>query len=307
MKAKNVHPSTYKKVADRIAQASGYKDHADALAHRDPNTGKVEKKEDTVKVDKFNRGSGCYTCAMCGKQTRETGGCESNCRLCLSCFEQAGLENEHQDGHHGDPNPDCPMCKVRKVGWPQDQILDEGDVDRVKLLYNCPDCGENRLSHLHRGEDDASVDCASCGTVYVPEFEAEKQLKEAAEILDKGKAPTKVHLDTGYGAGCGKKKDGLAMTKDADQVTCLRCRDRISRRQYEAQRYEAQKRHHESIADPWAMIDRQQALIRTAAHIMDRVGSQDLEPNIEYAAFYLAPALHMSEEEVKVSLRQNMK
>ena len=147
--------------------------------------------EKQMRHDKFIKGSGCYECRSCGKQTRDTGEGEVSARLCLSCWNAAGLENEHNDGHHeGNPNPDCPMCNEKednmeetKKGWAEDQILDEGARDKVKLLYNCPDCGENRLSHLHRSEDDVSVDCASCGTVYVPEFEAEKQIKEVNEML----------------------------------------------------------------------------------------------------------------------------
>lgn len=32
--------------------------------------------------------------------------------MCAACYDQAGLENEHSDGHHADePNADCPQCK----------------------------------------------------------------------------------------------------------------------------------------------------------------------------------------------------
>ena len=34
--------------------------------------------------------------------------------MCATCYDQAGLENEHADGHHADePNADCPQCKDR--------------------------------------------------------------------------------------------------------------------------------------------------------------------------------------------------
>jgi nitrate/TMAO reductase-like tetraheme cytochrome c subunit len=56
------------------------------------------------------------TCTDCHKQLNS-----SNCSpslnapdYCDSCFEVAGLENDHQDGYHGPgadgPHADCPMC-----------------------------------------------------------------------------------------------------------------------------------------------------------------------------------------------------
>lgn len=54
---------------------------------------------------------GVYTCEDCGKQTRETGASESNVSLCVDCYENAGLENEHSDGGHSDkPHPSCKQC-----------------------------------------------------------------------------------------------------------------------------------------------------------------------------------------------------
>lgn len=55
--------------------------------------------------------SGVYTCKCCGKRTRETGECESGVGLCVTCYNEAGLENEHQDGYHDVPNANCPMCR----------------------------------------------------------------------------------------------------------------------------------------------------------------------------------------------------
>ena len=48
----------------------------------------------------FAKGSGAYTCVNCGKMTRETGEGESDLRLCLACFTQAGIENEMSDRAH---------------------------------------------------------------------------------------------------------------------------------------------------------------------------------------------------------------
>lgn len=68
-----------------------------------------------TKTNRFKAGSGCYVCECCGKRTRETGSCESNVGLCLTCYDEAGLENEHEDGHHdAEPHADCPYCKEDK-------------------------------------------------------------------------------------------------------------------------------------------------------------------------------------------------
>lgn len=61
---------------------------------------------------RFQRGSGCYTCRLCGKQTRDTGHDEASCQLCRRCYEFASWENTHSDEHDGDnTDPHCPLCK----------------------------------------------------------------------------------------------------------------------------------------------------------------------------------------------------
>lgn len=52
-----------------------------------------------VKGSRFEKGSGCFTCRVCGRRTRATGqGDNEHVYLCVECFEIAGLENELQDG-----------------------------------------------------------------------------------------------------------------------------------------------------------------------------------------------------------------
>ena len=46
---------------------------------------------------RFQRISGVYTCSSCKHLTRETGGGESDCGLCLACYELAGIYNTFQD------------------------------------------------------------------------------------------------------------------------------------------------------------------------------------------------------------------
>lgn len=55
---------------------------------------------------RFQSGTACYTCAVCGKRTRDTGRSEADTGLCYRCFTIAGLENQHSDngpeyGHPG--------------------------------------------------------------------------------------------------------------------------------------------------------------------------------------------------------------
>lgn len=63
----------------------------------------------------FKKGSAAYKCRCCGKLTRETGSCESNVQLCLACYDEAGLENEHSDGHHTTHVTGCPTCVAVNV------------------------------------------------------------------------------------------------------------------------------------------------------------------------------------------------
>jgi len=69
-----------------------------------------------MKNNRFQRGSALYTCRSCGKRTRETGSSESNNLLCAKCYEEGGLENEHEDGHHREtPADGCLLCTTAKV------------------------------------------------------------------------------------------------------------------------------------------------------------------------------------------------
>lgn len=52
-----------------------------------------------------------YICSSCGKRTRETGESESGVGLCLKCFTEAGLENEHSDYGHKEFDENCPTCR----------------------------------------------------------------------------------------------------------------------------------------------------------------------------------------------------
>lgn len=66
-------------------------------------------------------GSCVYTCRSCGKRTRETGGDESGVELCLACYEDASMENDHNDtgGDHDGKNRKgvCYLCDGRPANW----------------------------------------------------------------------------------------------------------------------------------------------------------------------------------------------
>lgn len=73
------------------------------------------------KRDGFRTFTGCFTCGMCGKKTRETNETQGT-KLCRSCYDDAGAENNHNDNHGGpvrnemdaqDRN-NCPLCKAEK-------------------------------------------------------------------------------------------------------------------------------------------------------------------------------------------------
>ena len=69
---------------------------------------------------RYAKGSGSYTCVSCGRRTRETGQDESRVELCLSCYEAAGLENEHSDYGHPDFVDGCPTCAASRRAAPVD-------------------------------------------------------------------------------------------------------------------------------------------------------------------------------------------
>ena len=47
--------------------------------------------------NRFQRGSGVFTCGACGRATRDTGGDNTAIGLCAECYEIGGLENSLED------------------------------------------------------------------------------------------------------------------------------------------------------------------------------------------------------------------
>lgn len=50
-----------------------------------------------MSLKNFRRGETTYICQSCKKRTRNVGGDEAQCRLCLDCFELAGIDNHLTD------------------------------------------------------------------------------------------------------------------------------------------------------------------------------------------------------------------
>jgi hypothetical protein len=63
---------------------------------------------------RFAKGSGVYTCIVCGKKTRDTGLGEAQGDMCAYCFEECGLENLLQDGRINGKQYDEMLAELKK-------------------------------------------------------------------------------------------------------------------------------------------------------------------------------------------------
>jgi len=53
-----------------------------------------------------------FDCPMaCGRKLDPANKDAMGVDLCPTCYDEAGLENEHSDGYHDKPNPACPGCQ----------------------------------------------------------------------------------------------------------------------------------------------------------------------------------------------------
>ena len=64
---------------------------------------------------RFSRTNQPVKCKACGKlTTQDVDG--AGLSLCRRCYEEAGLENEHQDGlHDAAPVKGCPACEEEET------------------------------------------------------------------------------------------------------------------------------------------------------------------------------------------------
>lgn len=64
------------------------------------------------RLSRLSRTNTMTTCRVCGKRTHSSIDGATDIQLCRECYEKAGLENEHSDGHHaGLPNKNCRECQ----------------------------------------------------------------------------------------------------------------------------------------------------------------------------------------------------
>lgn len=59
----------------------------------------------------FGQGSPVYTCAACGKKTRDTGDTGGGRDWCSRCFNVMSQANSHNDNDHVGPMHECAECK----------------------------------------------------------------------------------------------------------------------------------------------------------------------------------------------------
>lgn len=48
-------------------------------------------------ANRFERGSGCFTCESCTRKTRATGGDNDDLKVCAECYEINGIINQISD------------------------------------------------------------------------------------------------------------------------------------------------------------------------------------------------------------------
>ena len=67
------------------------------------------------KHNRFARGSGCYRCQNCKRQTRDTGGDNGNLQLCPECYEIAGIQNDIWDKRDPDGSLQLEMERLKAI------------------------------------------------------------------------------------------------------------------------------------------------------------------------------------------------
>jgi hypothetical protein len=105
-------------------------------------------------------------CADCG-EPRPAKHIDPSTGLCGPCYDRAGLENSHADGHHAtDPDPECPDCiEAHSTAVTVDLALDSLEVS-ICHLQGLPGgaqltAGQNeRLAALLEALTEATEDVA---------------------------------------------------------------------------------------------------------------------------------------------------
>lgn len=103
----------------------------------------------------FQRGTGCYTCEICKKKTRDTGYGEAYSGLCRCCWEKAGDENTISD--HAEKVENIVGFLISYKGdEPDGWCCTEKDLRDAKAIYTM-----DRLTNEEKFEAARKVDEAN--------------------------------------------------------------------------------------------------------------------------------------------------
>lgn len=97
--------------------------------------------EEEHKLNRFKKGSGCFTCLECGKRTRRTVDSNIGDEFCRACIDAGEHENAHNDNAK-DWNCGNPDCKLN----PRENKMNRELVVTLRVKYSalmqgidCPD------------------------------------------------------------------------------------------------------------------------------------------------------------------------
>ena len=82
----------------------------------------------------FRRGTGCYGCEICGRLTRDTGEVSFGTKLCVQCWEVAGIENEILDGHTDEETGNQAIAKLEAAATGKGGFAGKFAANRVAPL-----------------------------------------------------------------------------------------------------------------------------------------------------------------------------
>ena len=143
---------------------------------------------------KFQRGSGCFTCMMCGKHTRQTEGNTANEEMCISCINESEKHNYYQDNPSAgkctckDCKPKeaatlpleekwCPFCENHGASCNCTAL-------EIKLRESNPKTTTEELTNMLARTCVAPMDCGFTGKLHDPcEFGEYAKRREVSEQL----------------------------------------------------------------------------------------------------------------------------
>lgn len=83
--------------------------------------------------NRFQKGSGCYKCKCCGRNTRSTGnGDNEYVQMCEQCYEMGGIENSIADHHYA--NDEELSQLINEIRFLADFITKHGGVPHSEYI-----------------------------------------------------------------------------------------------------------------------------------------------------------------------------